>query len=180
VGWLLVAGPAPAMDLADGTADPSPPVERSLGTDRARASRLAPIGTAEGREKERALSVYLVYAMHFGTLCDNDGYVVLGTADAITEDPAHLVYGGSPQSAEISIDGEANWTVGVSVTAGSPPGFTLGDFESDHGALPLSGLTLDETGLRTIRLGARLQVSASSVAEGSGQQIGYTVSIVYD
>jgi len=178
--FLAGAWSARALDAGDGS-DLSLQQIRKPAAAGATDRVLSVESLRKGPAGEKAeLSVYQVYGMHFGTLCDNDGYVVLGTADAIIQDPDHLFYGGSPQSAEIRFSGDAYRAFGVSVVGGSATGFTLSDFATDYGTPPLSGLTLDSGGLLTLRVGARLQLSAASVAEGNGQEIGYTVSAVYE
>jgi hypothetical protein len=176
--FCLVLGaalPAVALDPGDGT------ILDTRQLDAGKPDRVRLPGKKDPPPAEKdALAVYQVYAMFFGTLVDNDGYVVLGTADAITQDPDHLVYGGVPQSAQIRLDGDPFVAVSVDITPGTATGFTLSSFETDYGTPPLSGLTLDATGNLTLHLGARLQLSASSLSVGSGQQIGYTVSAVYE
>jgi hypothetical protein len=181
----LAAGFASALDPGEGTriSKPKPRAPLELGTER--KVPLPPVYKGEpgelGEPGEKAeVAIFQDLAMHFGTLCDNDGYVVLGTADTIVQDPNHLVYGGSPQSAQIRLTGDANRAVGVTVAAGSATGFTLSNFNSDKGVLPLSNLSLDASGSLTLHLGARLQVIASSVNPGSDQQIGYTISATYE
>lgn len=176
--FCLVLGaraPALAMDPGDGSTGDT----RQLDTRKPDRVRLPGKKDPPPAEKD-ALSVYQVYAMHFGTLVDNDGYVVLSTADAIVQDPDHLVYGGVPQSAQIRLDGDPFVSVSVDFTAGSGSGFSLSSFETDYGSPPLSGLALDAGGLLTLRVGARLQLDAAVLAAGGGQQIGYTVSAVYE
>jgi hypothetical protein len=181
----LAAGFAWSQDPGEGTkiSEPKPRAPLELGIERKvpapPAYKGEPGEPEESREKAE-VAIYQDLAMHFGTLCDNDGYVVLGTGDTIVQDPNHLVYGGSPQSAQIRLTGDANRAVGVTVAAGSTTGFTLSNFDSDKGVLPLSSLSLDASGNLTLHLGARLQVFASSVNPGSDQQIGYTISVTYE
>jgi hypothetical protein len=176
---VLAAGSAWALDPGDGTTISAPLRRTPLEFGTERTVPLTPVRKDDPAAKAE-LSVYQDYAMHFGTLCDNDGYVVLGTGDTIVQDPNHLILGGSPQSAQIKLTGDAFRAVGVSIEDGSATGFTLNNFVTDHGVPPLSSLPLDAAGNLTLRLGARLQVDASSVSAGTGQLIGYTVSAVYE
>jgi hypothetical protein len=175
---LASASSSLALDPGDGTTISAQQLRRPVGA----SDKIVPLDLGgRGLSADKAeLSVYQVYAMHFGTLCDNSGYVVLGTNDAITQDPDHLVYGGTPFSAEIRLNGDAFRAVSVSIAAGSASGFTLSAFETSYGTPPLSGITLDATGYLTFDLGARLDISAGDVDPGSGQQIGYTVTAVYE
>ena len=125
------------------------------------------------------ITVHQVYAMYFGTLCDNDGYVVLDHNDTIVEDPSLLVYGGATFSAEISITGDAFRSVRIGCTSLGAPGMTLTNFTSNYGVLPLTGLTFDGTGTMTLHLGAQLSLSPAA-APGPGQTIGYTITATYE
>jgi len=170
-----VCAPALALDPGDGT------VLDTRQLDTSKPARKPASGKKDPPPAEKAeLSVYQVYSMYFGTLVDNDGYVVLGTGDSILQDPDHLVYGGVPQSAQIRLNGDPFVAVTVDFAAGSATGFSLGSFETDYGTPPLSGLTLDATGYLTLHVGARLQLDADLLSSGSGQQIGYTVSALYE
>ena len=178
--WLVagVAGTARALDPGDGATVSSQQLRQPIrGSDRVVTLEKPPRG---GGADKAELSVYQVFAMYFGTLVDNDGYVVLGTADNIAADPNHLVYGGSPISAEIRLQGDAFRAVAVNFTGGGGSGFAISDFATDYGVPPLSGLTLDATGYLTLRVGARLDLDAAIVGTGAGQQVGYTVSAVYE
>lgn len=130
--------------------------------------------------EKAALSVYQVYSMYFGTLVHNSGYVVLGTADNVLQDPNYLIYGGVPQSAQIRLSGDPFVAVSFDITAGSATGFTISNFDTDYGTPPLTGLTLDAAGYLTLRVGARLELFAGSLSPGNGQQIGYTVTTIYE
>eukprot|EP00831_Metopus_contortus_P031427 TRINITY_DN25639_c0_g1_i1.p4 TRINITY_DN25639_c0_g1~~TRINITY_DN25639_c0_g1_i1.p4 ORF type:complete len:104 (+),score=38.68 TRINITY_DN25639_c0_g1_i1:589-900(+) len=101
--------------------------------------------------------------MYFGTLCDNDGYVVLDHNDTIVEDPNLLVYGGATFSAEISVTGDPFRAVRIGCTSSGGTGMTLTNFTSNYGVLPLTGLTFDGTGALTLHLGARLTLSLSLI-----------------
>jgi len=181
----LIAGVCPpaarALDPGDGSTVSAQQIRRPLDLDSGKITRLdrEPGKEPPGGEKAE-LSVYQLFAMHFGTLCDDDGAVTLGIADAITSDPDNIVYGGTPQSAVIRLNGDAFRAVSVDVAVGSTPGFQLGDFLTSYGAPPLSGLTLDATGYLTFSLGARLQLDSSVVDPGTGQPIAYTVIAVYE
>lgn len=170
-----LGGPAVALDPGDGTVVDTRQLDTSKPQRVVLPSKLDP----PPADKD-ALAVYQVYSMYFGTLVDNDGYVVLGTGDTILQDPNHLVYGGVPQSAQIRLDGDPFVAVSVDFTAGVATGFSLSAFETDYGTPPLSGLTLDAGGLLTLSVGARLQLDAAMLAAGDGQQIGYTVTAVYE
>lgn len=178
---LSLAVPALAIDPGDGTQISSQQLRRPVG---ASSDKIVPMEFAKGDDMaghdKAELSVYQVFSMHFGTLCHNDGYVVLDANDTITADPSHLVYGGSSFSAEIRLNGDAFRACTIAITAGSTTGFHLSNFETDFGTPPLSGMTLDGTGYFTFHLGSRLQLDASEVTPGSSQQIGYTVSAVYE
>jgi hypothetical protein len=177
---LALASAAPALDPGDGSRVSTQQLRDPTAQDPG-PIKLPVAERKGGSPADKAeLSVYQTYAMYFGTLVDNDGYVVLGTGDAITQDPDHLVYGGVPQSAEIRLSGDPFVSVSVDFTAGSATGFSLSQFETDYGTPPLSGLTLDAAGVLTLHVGARLQLLASSVSAGSGQQIGYTISALYE
>ena len=175
---LVVAQPAGALDPGDGTVVSSQqlrvPTERDLGQTRLHIDRKDEPGA------KAALSVYQVFSMFFGTLVHNSGYVVLGTADNVLQDPNYLVYGGVPQSAQIRLYGDPFVAVSFDVTAGSATGFVISNFETDYGTPPLSGLTLDAAGYLTLHVGARLELIAGSLSPGDGQQIGYTVTTIYE
>jgi len=174
------APPALALDPGDGSVlDTGGQLTRQLDTGKPERLRLP--GKQDPPPAEKAeLSVYQLFAMHFGTLVDNDGYVVLGTGDAILQDPDHLVYGGVPQSAQIRFSGDPFVALSVDFTAGSAMGLVLSAFDTDYGAPPLSGLSLDASGLLTLSVGARLQLDAALLGAGGGQQIGYTVTAIYE
>jgi len=180
ISCLLFVGvqPVDALDPGDGTVVSSQqlrvPTERDPGQIRLHFDRKGEPG------EKAALSVYQVYSMYFGTLVHNSGYVVLGTNDTVLQDPDHLIYGGSPQSAQIRLYGDPFVAVSFDVTAGSATGFTISNFETDYGTPPLSGLTLDAAGYLTLHVGARLELLAGSLSPGSGQQIGYTVTTIYE
>ena len=175
----LLAVNALALDPGDGTTISAQQLRLPVGAESGKTLLLDDGQTKLAGEKA-ALSVYQVYTMYFGTLCDNDGVVVLGDNDKIIQDADHLVYGGSPQSGVIRLYGDAFHAVSIDITPGSATGFQISEFDTDYGIPPLSGLTLDATGYLTLRLGARLQLYSSSVSSGSGQQIGYTVEAVYE
>jgi len=126
-----------------------------------------------------AITLHQVYAMHFGTICDNDGYVVLDHNDTIVDDPDLLVYGGTPFSAEITITGDPFTAMRISATSMSTDGLSLSNFTSNHGALPLIGLTFDGTGQLTLHLGAQLNVAVAA-QPGANQSIGYTITATYE
>lgn len=174
---LVPADSALGLDPGDGT---------MVGTEQLREPKVRDAGADKPSKPkdlpgEKAdLSVYQVFGMNFGTLVQNDGYIVLGTGDTVIQDPDHLVYGGMPQSAEIRLNGDPFVSVTFDITAGVASGFTLSHFETDYGTPPLSGLTLDATGNLTLRVGARLRLLSSGVSTGNGQQVGYTISAVYE
>lgn len=176
--WPLVAT---ALDPGDGSTMSAQQVRRPLELDVGKPTRVETSLEKPGRSGEKAeLSVYQVYAMHFGTLCDNDGSVTLGVADAIIADPEHLVYGGTPQSGVIRCYGDPFYGVSISISGSAGGGFVLSHFNTDQGAPPLSGLTLDATGYLTISVGARLQLDGSQIGSGTAQTVGYTVTAVYE
>jgi hypothetical protein len=177
---MALASGAPALDPGDGSRVSTQQLRDPSGLD-AGEVKLPPAQRKGGLPADKAeLAVYQTFAMAFGTLVDNDGYVVLNTSDSITQDPDHLVYGGVPQSAEIRFSGDPFVAVAVDITAGYTPGFLLSQFQTDYGAPPLSGLTLDSAGVLVLHLGARLELYASGVSAGTGQQIAYTISAVYE
>jgi hypothetical protein len=175
----LLAGPALAVDLA-GRETSRKTHERNVPT--AGDSRLHGRNDAEkpqpGGDKA-AITLHQVYAMYFGTLCDNDGYVVLDHNDTIVEDPNLLVYGGTPFSAEITITGDPFTTMRISVASASSDGLSLSNFTSNYGTLPLIGVTFDGTGQLTLHLGAQLNLAVSA-QPGVNQSIGYTITATYE
>jgi hypothetical protein len=177
---LVLASGAPALDPGDGSRMSTQQLRDPSGLD-AGVVKLPPAQRRGGLPADKAeLAVYQIYAMAFGILVDNDGYVVLNTSDTITQDPDYLVYGGVPQSAEIRFSGDPFVAVAVDITAGYTPGFLLSQFQTDYGAPPLSGLTLDSAGVLVLHVGARLELDASSVSAGTGQLVAYTISAVYE
>ncbi|MEZ4389268.1 MAG: DUF4402 domain-containing protein [Candidatus Krumholzibacteriia bacterium] len=168
-----------AVDL-DSRATATKTHERTLpgGRDRDHTTKDDPLKPPPAGEKA-AITLHQVYAMDFGTLCDNDGYVVLDHNDTIVEDPNLLVYGGTPFSAEISITGDPFTSIRVGCTSAGAPGLSLTDFTSNYGTLPLVGLTFDATGSLTLHLGAKLSLSVAA-QPGENQAVGYTVTATYE
>jgi hypothetical protein len=174
----LATGPAGAVDL-DKTTTSRKIHERGAAAREVRARlEQEPDKPPVGGDKA-AITLHQVYAMSFGTLCDNDGYVVLDPNDTITEDPDHLVYGGAPFSAEITITGDPFTSIRIGCTSPGAPGMTLSDFTSNHGDLPITGLVLDASGELTLHLGATLTLSVAA-EPGEDQAIDYTITAIYE
>jgi hypothetical protein len=178
---VLWPGPASAIDPGDGTMVASQQIRRPLAPVPGKVTRLDTSREKPDHTSAKAeLSVHQVWAMHFGSLCDNDGSVTLGVADAIIDDPDNLVYGGTPQSGVILFTGDAFAALTVDISGSAGDGFVLSDFATNQGAPPLAGLTLDDTGQLTLVVGARLQLDSSQIGSGSGQSVGWTISAVYE
>ncbi len=175
----LAAGVAGAVDL-NHRVTTTKTHERNVSPDRVRVheDKEDPLKPPPGGDKA-AITLHQVYAMFFGTLCDNDGYVVLDHNDTIVEDPNLLVYGGAPFSAEITITGDPFTSIRVGVASSGAPGLSLTNFTSNYGTLPITGLTFDGTGSLTLHLGARLTLSVAA-QPGANQDIGYTVTATYE
>ena len=176
----LVAPRALAVDLADGgrkelQLDRRDPVAGREQTVPLKDDPFKP----PPRGEKAAIDLYQVFAMFFGTLVDNDGYVVLDHNDTIVADPDNLVYGGSPFSGEILITGDPFTSVRIGVTSSGAPGLTLTDFTSNLGPPPVTGATFDAAGELRIRLGAKLSLSTAA-EPGENTPIGYTVSATYE
>lgn len=176
----LLASAAMAVDLADRSTSRKTHERNLPTTNRVRVPEAKdnPLKPPPGGDKA-AITLHQVYAMHFGTLCDNDGYVVLDHNDTIVDDPNLLVYGGTPFSAEITITGDPFTAMRISATSASSGGLSLSNFTSNQGALPLIGLTFDGTGQLTLHLGAQLNVAVAA-QPGANQSIGYTITATYE
>lgn len=170
---VLLAVPAVPLDSGDGTVIAPQPGRRPLPP---LSGKITGLDRGPASADKAELSVYQEYPMEFGALCRKSGSVVLGVNDAIIHDPDVLVYGGTPYSAVIRLEGDPFQNVTITITAPPAVGFQLDDFTTDRGPLPLVSQTLDGAGLLTFQLGARLTLNAAALASGADQQISYTIS----
>lgn len=118
--------------------------------------------------------------MDFGQLADKDGTITLGLADTITSDPNIIHYGGSPYSGIYTLTGDPDTLVDISVNTSANNGFSLSDFVSSEGNLPLIGATLNAGGFLVLTLGASLTLDATTAVVGSGQSIAFTITSTYN
>lgn len=118
--------------------------------------------------------------MDFGQLADKDGSVTLGLADAITADPDHLHFGGSPYSGIYTITGDPNTTVDIQFFANPANGFSLGSFVTSEGTGSPISATLNGAGQLVLTVGATLTLNATQVSIGGGQSISFTITSTYN
>jgi hypothetical protein len=130
--------------------------------------------------EKAAVSIVTDQQMDFGQVADHDGAIVLGLGDAITSDPSLIHYGGDPYSAICTITGDPNTAVDVSISAVSANGFSLSDFKSSEGDIPLVAANLDGAGELVLTIGATLTVDASQANIGPNQTVSYTITTIYN
>lgn len=134
----------------------------------------------EKASEKAEVAVLVDQQMDFGVVADKNGTVTLGLADAITADPQFIHYGGSPYSAIVTVTGDADTAVDISVSAGSANGLSLGNFVSSEGPIPLIAVNLDGSGELVLTLGATLTVDAAQANVGPNQSVSYTITTTYN
>jgi len=127
-----------------------------------------------------AVSIMSDQQMDFGQVADNDGFIILGLADAIISDPSFISYGGTPYSAICTITGDPNTAVDVSISSVGSNGLSLSSFVSSEGAIPLVGVNLDALGELVLIIGATLTVDDAQASVGPGQSVSYTITTIYN
>lgn len=136
------------------------------------------LGDKAGEKAEVAL--LMDQQMDFGVVADKNGSVTLGLADAITADPQFIHYGGAPYSAIVTVTGDPDTAVDVSISSVGANGLSLGNFVSSEGPIPLIAVNLDGTGELVLTIGATLTVDAAQASTGPGQSVSYTITTTYN
>jgi len=132
-----------------------------------------------GGEKA-AISLSMTADLDFGSLADHDGWVDLGPHDVILADPQNIFFGGTPYSAVVTVTGDPDAAVSVSITGGSQSGLSLDGFHTDRGDPPLGGISLGATGQIELRVGGRLTVDSAQAYPGSDRTAPYTITVNYE
>ncbi len=132
-----------------------------------------------GHEKD-AIGVSVTADLDFGSLADYDGYVELGAADNVLADPQNIFFGGTPYSAIISITGDPDAAISVTINGGTQSGLTLSTFHTDRGTPPLVAVSLGAAGAIELRVGGRLTVDSAAASPGNDHSVPYTITVNYE
>jgi hypothetical protein len=126
------------------------------------------------------LAVVETVQIDFGSVLDSSGSIILGLNDMIIIDPSNIHVGGVPYSGNYLITGTPNTPVQINITAQNANGLTLADFNTNWGAPPLIGTSLDAGGELELIVGAKLTVNSGEATPGLDQPMAFTIIVNYN
>ena len=118
--------------------------------------------------------------IEFGSVLDRSGSIILGLNDLITADPSDIHVGGIPFSGNYLISGTPDTAIQINITSQNANGLVLSQFNTNIGAPPILGTTLNGIGELELIVGAKLTVDSGTAIPGLGQDMAFTITVNYN